>query len=493
MYNNNILTNSQAAVLLGINENTLNALVYAGQIPHIKNTSYPLDSRQFHYKTMDIVNWLDAGPQLVIHNNTIIKTYKDKFEKKYPQALAKLREFDRQFIPPRRGKGYSLTKVRSKKLGYIYHVRFIVNGKLLPTWRSTHTNDKTAAEAFAVQNRDKVIHEYLNRSKTPKKTIHMYAVFRKFYEQDSVYLKKLEQRGRIICDNTRRAYHCVMLNKWLPFLRKEGIKQFNELSTPLMARFQDYLLDKNIKPQSVNHYVNYVNCVFDYLVTIGLLQVNPCATLSAIKVGEEQRKVTGCYEVNKLKNVFYKRWKNELSYYLNLLIYTTNMRNSEIAHIQPKDIITINNIHFLDIPKSKSRNGQRMVPLHDFVYRKLQWYIRRHHKGPDDYLFKNPHSKKLRSAVFNRAMEDLAEHTGYSREQIEKENLRFYSGRHFWKTMMNANGLGEVEEYFMGHKVSADAAKVYNHRDKQGRYKIALKAREVFKILDRHIFARKPG
>jgi integrase len=77
----------------------------------------------------------------------------------------------------------------------------------------------------------------------------------------------------------------------------------------------------------------------------------------------------------------------------------------------------------------------------------------------------------------------------YDKARLKKENITFYSGRHFWKTLMNANGLGEVEEYFMGHKVSNDVAKRYNHRDRQGQEKITEKARRVFKILEAKLFA----
>ena len=38
-------------------------------------------------------------------------------------------------------------------------------------------------------------------------------------------------------------------------------------------------------------------------------------------------------------------------------------------------------------------------------------------------------------------------------------------------------------EYFMGHKVSGDVAKRYNHRDKHGQKKLIAKTKEVLKIL----------
>jgi integrase len=59
------------------------------------------------------------------------------------------------------------------------------------------------------------------------------------------------------------------------------------------------------------------------------------------------------------------------------MIYTTDMRNSEIERIQVKEIILIDKIQFIDIPESKTENGVRLVPLHDFVYRKVIRFIRK--------------------------------------------------------------------------------------------------------------------
>jgi hypothetical protein len=57
---------------------------------------------------------------------------------------------------------------------------------------------------------------------------------------------------------------------------------------------------------------------------------------------------------------------------------------------------------------------------------------------------------------------------------------------------MNAEGLGEdIEEYFMGHKVSGDVSKRYNHKEKQGRDRLENKVRLVFSILDKKLFKGK--
>jgi integrase len=82
----------------------------------------------------------------------------------------------------------------------------------------------------------------------------------------------------------------------------------------------------------------------------------------------------------------------------------------------------------------------------------------------------------------------LAKKLKVSGDELEKQKITFYSGRHFWKTLMSSEGLGDdIEEFFMGHKVSGDVAKNYNHKDKQGKGKLLEKVREVFAILDRKL------
>ena len=93
--------------------------------------------------------------------------------------------------------------------------------------------------------------------------------------------------------------------------------------------------------------------------------------------------------------------------------------------------------------------------------------------------------------IFQVASFDMGKLLELTPEQLAEQNITFYSGRHYWKTVMSSADLGDVEEYFMGHKVTTDVAKIYNHRDKQGQKKIVAKAREVLAILDKTLFV--PG
>jgi len=498
MNNNIIMTTSQAANVLKINENTLVNLAVCGKIPHIRIKA--AGEPQFRFNSLDIINWLKHGPALILQNKDSIKYFEHQVQKKFPEALAEIQEFNKQFIIPRKGKGYNLTKVKNKKMGFVYHVRYIENGHVIPTWRSTHTNNEKLANEFAINNRDKVISEYHQRKFYNKINEKIYPIFHQYYKKDSIYLKKDMLRGRILCEKTRSIYNNSIIHHWIPFLKKYHIKNFEEINTPLMTKYQDYCLAKGHKPQTVNHYVCYVSNIFDYLLIRGQIKNNPCTGLVTIKVKETDNKIRNCYNINELKGIFNKRWPDELSYLLCLVIYTTGMRNSEMDRIQIKDIIKIGQYRFIHIPKSKTKFGERYVPLHDFVYIKIKRYIDKRRKNPDDLLFCQKNGKPISRHYYSYANIVMGMFTRQEKNRIldyelikkklNEENITFYSGRHFWKTLMNAYDLGEIEEYFMGHKVSNDVAKRYNHRDKQGQHKIIQKAREVFKILDRSILLR---
>jgi integrase len=215
----------------------------------------------------------------------------------------------------------------------------------------------------------------------------------------------------------------------------------------------------------------------------GVLTENVFKKLIVLKEKKTGRS-RNCYEIDKVKNVFNRKWREEVPYLLCLIIYSTGLRNSEIEKIQVQDIIKLKDCHFIDVHKGKTKNSVRIVPLHPFVCEKIMAYIKKTKKQPTDYVF-SKNGNHNQSTLYTTANLLLGKRLKMTDSDLTEQYITFYSGRHYWKTLMNANGLGDVEEYFMGHKVSADVAKRYNHRDKQGQKMILKKAREVFTILDR--------
>jgi len=471
-----LLSENDLVKLLGIERHAIQALVSLGKIPYKGIMAAGSDSIRFCRD--DINMWLKAGLNLEM-DDAYLEKYRESLLAEFPEAMNAISEFGKKFYR-RSPKRYYLIKEPSKKIDFVYYVKYLDKGKLVPSRWSSGTNDEEAAAAWAVENRERLLAEYY--TKKAKRPADLYKILEKYYEADSPFLIADAKRGRVLGEKKRKIDDMFIKKRFIPFLKKSNVKIVEDIDTALLARFQNYLL-LTVKPQSVNAYLASVKMIFRHFITTGYVKYNPCAGLPPIKV--KDIKATGCYELDKVKGIFNEQWKNRRHYLLILLIYTTGMRNSEINRIQTSDIIEICGEKFIDISKSKTPNGERVVPLHPFVYNAI---VDNYGKEAD-YIF--PQKSDSFERLCARANLSLAERTGYTLEMLKKENIVFYSGRHFWKTLMSREGLGDdIEEVFMGHKVSGDIAKRYNRKDKWGSEKLAEKAREVFAVLDRCLFAQ---
>ena len=399
----------------------------------------------------------------------------------FPDTVKALEQIDNEYTRPKRRKGLNLLTIESKRYGKRIYARLSYNGKTLPTKFNTHTGDEKEAESYIKKNKDRLIDEYLAR-----KDGRMYKTLETFFNNEQANLS----------NRCRKEYATVIKNKFIPFLQQEKIREFGQITKIVLNKFQDTLLKTGItrgkkrylpmRPQSVNNNLKAVRKIFETLTRQNIIENNICDLVRDLPVKEEDKKPRGCYELERIKDVFRRRWKDELSYLLCALIYTTGMRNSEIKRIKISDIQLLDGCRFIKINQSKTANGIRLIPLHKSLYEKIKtWGIK--NKAGENPLF-NVHNEK-----FNHANNELAKRLKVSDEELEKENITFYSGRHYWKTLMSAEGLGEdIEEVWMGHKVSGSVKKLYNHRDKQGKNRMVKKARQVYSILDRCIFKTKP-
>jgi integrase len=358
---------------------------------------------------------------------------------------------------------------------------------MLPSKWNTGTNDFLQARAFAMNNRDRIISEYLYK----KADDNLYNILADYYKEDSPYLSVDKNRKRTFCDQRRRIYHNFVNNRFIPFLRSKKLTQFPQIKPSHLADLQDELLVKGNKPQTINDHMSGIKLIFDHLLRKSIIESNPFKELCPLMVKDEDVKLTGCYEVDKIKGVFNKVWRDEVSYLLCLLTYTTGMREIEMMNLRGSDIISIEGYRFIDVKKSKTANGVRVIPLHDFVYAKLTAYMKARNIKDDGLIF-----EKVRRDKFAKANMALAVMLAGGKPDMEKikgdlqtQNISFKSGRHFWKTMLNAKELGDdIEEVFMGHRVTKDVAKIYNHRDKQGTKKVIQKTKVFMTILDDVIF-----
>jgi integrase len=444
----------------------------------------------------EIETWLKLAMEQ--SREEFLKEIAERWENLYPDSLRMLREFDSHMSPPREPKGFSLEKIPNKRHGFLYYVRYLVNGKLITSRWNTHTNDKAQAEQYAKENRERILAGY-HAKKAERRD--PYTILEAYYHPDSPYLKIDRGRGRTLSEHRRRQAYNFITKRFIPFLKKEKVRGFDDITPPVLVRFQNSLLEDGCRADTVNAYLSYIRPLYEHLVITGVVKDNVFDKTRALKIADGVIKPRGCYEITQVSGVFNdeSKWNDRLSYLLCLLIYATGMRNNEIETMRVQDIIKMGDVNFIDIKKSKSRAGVRLVPLHPFVHKKLMAYINDKGLSSEDRLVSN-HGRAIDSGHYTKAYIDMGAVIGVVdnepndtlenrlRERLDEMSISFYSGRHYWKTLMSSENLGEVDEIFMGHKVSSDVAKRYNHRDKQGQEKLLGKAREVFAILDRTLF-----
>jgi len=485
-----LLTATQLAYILRLSELTVDAMTQSGIIPHSYLQDKLTDVQLLRYNPSVIAGWLSQGPMLALDEKEQLDQMRDHYQREFPGAIRELHEFEKRLAFAVRPKGYSLSPVRNKKFGFLYYVRYLENGKVVPSRWSTHTNDWGIAERFARDNREKLLGEYHRRNDDG-----LYSVLRQFYQENSPYLEDEQWRGRVIGKESRNMYLNFVNKVLIPFLKENKVVRFEEITPPVINRLQKYLLQKGNKPQTINRYMSCVKAVINHQVMNGKLPENVFVQATMLKESKHKQSVRGCHEIEALKGVFKKPWEDGLSYLLCLMIYTTGMRNGEIARIRATDLVNHGGAMFVSIAESKTESGTRLVPLHPFVHRQLLDFTRRSNRPPGGFML-SPKGRRMQSHVYRKANDDmnaainrlLEKRRKGSMKPEETKNISFYSGRHFWKTLMNCEGLGDIEEYFMGHKVSGDVKKLYNHLDKRGKQNLVRKAKEAFRILDRHFF-----
>jgi hypothetical protein len=185
-------------------------------------------------------------------------------------------------------KGYCLVKRENKKNGFLYYVRYIVNGKEVPSKWNTYTNDLESAKIFAEENRFRILNEYYNKHPSNESGIKnygtMYKILKDYYSKDSEYLKFYGRFNRTISEKYRIHYLNMVNRIFIPFLRRNKINNFNNLTPSVIGQFQFMLSEKGKSSESILRYLKALKTMFSNLIMMGLLEKNIFENITKMKV-----------------------------------------------------------------------------------------------------------------------------------------------------------------------------------------------------------------
>jgi integrase len=386
---------------------------------------------------------------------------------------------------------YYLVKRPSKKMGFIYQVKYIDGtGKILPTKYSTGTNDLETAIQWAEQNREKCLENYSGKAEL--------TTLETYYSEGSKYLTYEGYDGRTLSNQVKKQRQAFMTNHIVKFFQNKKVLYLSQITPIHIKELKNYLSkEKGLKPQTINYNLHSFKKCLELMKDMGKITADFSKCSFTVKGSKQAEKTRNIYSIDTLKGIFSKRWNNELSRVLCMVIYFCGIRNSEIVRMRFNDIEKINEVYFLNVRGTKSKNAVRKVPIHTALYSALKNYVRENGISKDTPIFQGVYNDTFRQASF-----DMGSLLGFTDGQLLEKGICFYSGRHTYKTILtlgNAEKTGDVsidwQELFLGHNFSKEELKekgineyAYKHfnADVIGDDILSKKGKEVIKILTRY-------
>lgn len=409
----------------------------------------------------------------------------EKQEKELLQSLITIRK--EMAIIDGQKQTFRLYKPDYLKNPIYYAHLFDDNGKQTDARMSCKTIDKEKAKLYAIEHREDFLKEYFAK----KNKDDFYKLLTEYYTEKSELFKKAKQK-RSVRDKQVGLYKGFIDNYFIPFLKIRNITAIEKANNiDVIEDFQVYCQDEKQNGKyslSAKTIKNDISCavapIFNQMLkekSLFILNKN-----IFIKAQGKEKKPIGIIPIRTTFSILLNDnfWKNEnvntskIPFLTNkiknieryrlycLLSNLCGLRNSEIFLLRKENIIPVGRIHFLNIENSridgtgtKTEAGKRLVPLHPFIYKKLNQYIEKNNRT--DYIFHNG-SKTIFYNDFSRARTIFSLLCGYNEDDIKIHRIIFYSFRHFFKTMMT-NALNEIDliEYFMGHTNKSDMKKNY--------------------------------
>jgi integrase len=376
-----------------------------------------------------------------------------------------------------------------KRPGYeSYYVRYYDDdGKQIAN-RSLNTTDKKEADSLAKKLREGITKNALDKRNKIQDIIEFFTNY--YIPEKNPYLQELlKRRERKISGDTIYKYYRFINNYFIPFLQEHKIKRIEQIKINVLKDFQNFLIEKGLKPKSINTNINgAVIQIFYNLYNKGGIKEMPFTITKSFYLPEgDTRRVIhslGIYETlmalqdneiwklyKKIEDIETDKFSNKITYkkdrLLCLLTATCGLRNGELFKIRKSNIIKIRRTDFLEVQGTKTKNAIRKVPIPTITLNALNEYITENESTfYDDYLFyKN--NKKIPNKVFNYARRHFGMICGYDEKELKIKNFVFSGLRHFYKTLLQRSELKyDIVEYFMGHAVNMSNMDArYNDRE----------------------------
>ncbi len=256
--------------------------------------------------------------------------------------------------------------------------------------------------------------------------------------------------------NTQLAYSND-LDKYKEYLEKSDIFKVEEIKKEDIFSFLEYLKKKNLKPQSIAHYLTSIKNYHKFLLQNEYLDKDIAESIERPKLVKKLPNTLTVEEVDKLLDIrtvtpFDYRNKCMLE-----LLYGTGLRISELLSLTINDIDTIN----CTIRCIGKGNKERIVPINDYVIKALNSYLEvrpvllKNKKTKE--LFLNSRGEKLSREGFFKELKKILLKKGLN------PNVSPHTLRHSFATHLLEYGADlRVIQEMLGHS-DVSTTRIYTH------------------------------
>jgi integrase len=264
------------------------------------------------------------------------------------------------------------------------------------------------------------------------------------------------------------ARHEQMMNEFVEFLGRRADQNIAAITLKEIVGFRDHRHSLGLTPATCNLDVTVLSVAFNAALKQGLIPVNPCAGVEALKDKGQHRKDTFTIEqIKALLKVAEGDWKG-----LILVAFYTGQRLGDCANLRWRNIDLVSEMKTIRFQQEKS--GEELVSI---IHPELEDYLLSlpAPKSDDDFLFPavgqqaqrnvSPLSKTFRKLMSQASVQNRKVREAGKGAARTVYGLSFHSLRHSFSSILaNAGVSEEMRMALTGHK-SRDVHQRYTHHE----------------------------
>jgi integrase len=264
------------------------------------------------------------------------------------------------------------------------------------------------------------------------------------------------------------ARHEQMMIEFVEFLGPRAERNIAAITTKDITDFRDVRHSLGLTPTTVNLDVTVLSAAFAAALRQGLIPVNPCAGVEALKDKGQHRKDTFTTEqIGALLKVAEREWKG-----LILVAFYTGQRLGDCATVRWRNIDLVSEIKAIRFQQEKT--GEELVSM---IHPELEDYLLSlpAAQSDDDFLFPtiakqaqrniSPLSKAFRKLMKQAKIESRKVRAAGEGAVRTVYGLSFHSLRHSFNSILaNAGVSEEMRMALTGHK-SRGVHQRYTHHE----------------------------